>query len=102
VPSASATREATSPAAAAATGNAVTDWSLIAQNAIAVGRPPASSEVLHGIVHAAIYHVVVAIEGGFEPFAVSIRSQQPASVDAAVAAAARGLLVARVSASPTR
>jgi hypothetical protein len=78
--------------------NAVSKWSLISQNAISVGRPPASSEVLHGLVHAAIYDAVVAIEREYEPFAVSVRATRPASVDAAIAAAARGVLVARVPA----
>jgi hypothetical protein len=76
--------------------NAVTDWSLVAQTAIAEGRPPGSSQVLHGIVHAAIYDATVAIEGGFEPYAVAPPVQRPASADAAVAAAAHGVLVARV------
>jgi hypothetical protein len=82
----------------AAEENAVVHWSLISQNAISAGRPPASSEVLHGLVHAAIYDAVVAVEGDFDPFAVSIRPQGPTSVDAAVAAAARGVLVVRVPA----
>ena len=76
--------------------NAVTHWSLVAQNAISAGRPPASSEVLNGLVHAAIYDTVVAVEGRYEPFAVAIRRSGPTSVDAAVAAAARGVLVIRV------
>ena len=71
-------------------------WSLVSQNAISVGRPPASSEVLHGLVHAAIYDAVVAVEGEYEPFAVSLRRRGPTSVDAAVAATARGVLVVRV------
>ena len=79
-----------------ADGNAVTDWSLVAQTAIAEGRPPGSSQVLHGIVHAAIYDAVVAIEGEFEPYAISPAVQRPASVDAAVAAATHDVLVARV------
>ena len=76
--------------------NAVTHWSLVSQNAISVGRPPASSEVLHGLVHAAIYDAVVAVEGEYEPFAVSISRRGATSVDAAVAATARGVLVVRV------
>ena len=76
--------------------NAVAHWDLVAQNAISVGRPPASSEVLNGLVHAAMYDAVVAIEGDYEPFAVSIRPRRPTSVDAAVAATARGVLVVRV------
>lgn len=78
--------------------NAVSTWSRISQNAISVGRPPASSEVLHGLVHAAIYDAVVAIKGKYEPFEVSLRASKHASVDAAVAATARGILVARVPA----
>ncbi len=77
--------------------NAVTDWNLIATNAISVGRPPASSEVLLGLVQAAIYDAVVSAKGdGDEAFAVSIRRFGPTSANAAVAAAARGLLVNRV------
>ena len=76
--------------------NAVEHWSGVAQNAISAGRSPASSEVLNGLVHAAIYDAVVAIEGEYEPFAVSMRRSGPTSLDAAVAAAARGVLVIRV------
>jgi hypothetical protein len=85
--------------------NAVTTWSQISQMAIAApvppattARPPASSEVLHGLVHAAIYDAVVAVKGRYEPLAISVRASKHTSVDAAVAAAARGILVARVPA----
>jgi len=78
--------------------NAVLYWSQVAENTISVGRPPASSEVLNGLVHAAIYDATVSVEGGYEPFAVSIRRRGPTSVDAAIAAAARGVLVVRVPA----
>jgi len=71
-------------------------WSQVAESTISVGRPPASSEVLNGLVHAAIYDTVVSVEGDYEPFAVSIRRTGPTSLDAAVAAAARGVLVVRV------
>ena len=76
--------------------NAVLYWSQVAESTISVGRPPASSEVLNGLVHAAIYDAVVSVKGEYEPFAVSIRRSGPTSVDAAVAAAARGVLVIRV------
>src|SRR5512133_1964997 len=76
--------------------NAVLYWSQVAESTISVGRPPASSEVLNGLVHAAIYDAAMSVDGGYEPFAVSIRSSRPTSVDAAVAAAARGVLVWRV------
>ncbi|MBV9546091.1 MAG: hypothetical protein JOY61_17110 [Chloroflexi bacterium] len=42
-------------AAPAGQGNAITDWNLVAQNAIVVGRPLGSAAVLEGIVQAAIY-----------------------------------------------
>jgi hypothetical protein len=96
VPAARADRQH-SAHSAPAQPNAVTDWNLIATNAIAVGRTPASSEVLLGLLQAAIYDTVVSAEGDDDDaFAVSIRRRGPTSVDAAVAAAARGVLVIRV------
>jgi hypothetical protein len=80
-------------------GRAVADWSLIAQNAIvAVGRRfPGEAAVHMGIVHAAIYDVLVAIEGGYRPFAITATVPPNTSVDAAVATAARRVLVGRFS-----
>lgn len=82
---------------ASAEGRAVADWSLIAQNTIvAVGRRfPGEAAVYMGIVHAAIYDAVVAIEGGYRPFAITPTVPPNASVDAAVAAAAHRVLVER-------
>ena len=77
--------------------NAVLHWSGIAANAIIVGpRPPASSSVLGGMVHGAMYDAVAAVEGGLEPFATGVTAPPGASADAAVAQAARDVLVARV------
>jgi len=76
--------------------NAVVHWSGIAESAIAAGRPPASSTVLAGMVHGAIYDAVAAVEGGLEPFATGVSAPPGASADAAVAQAARDVLVARV------
>lgn len=78
-------------------GRAVADWSLIAQNAIvAVGkRFPGEAAVHMGIVHATIYDVVVAIEGGYRPFAITATAPPNTSVDAAVATAAHRVLVGR-------
>jgi hypothetical protein len=77
--------------------NAVTEWNAIATPAIAAGRPPASSEVLLGLVQAAIYDAVLSAKGDDDDaFIVSIRRSGPTSADAAVAAAARGVLMARV------
>ena len=93
---ASSTRDRAQPARHSSDPNAVLYWSQVAESTISVGRPPASSEVLNGLVHAVIYDAVVSVEGEYEPFAVSIRRFGPTSVDAAVAAAARGVLVTRV------
>ncbi len=84
----------TTPAARA--DNAVVHWSGIAEGAIAVGRPPASSSVLGGMVHGAMYDAVAAVEGGLSPFATSVTAPPGASADAAVAQAARDVLTARV------
>jgi hypothetical protein len=83
-------------AATTGQGNAVMDWSQIAQNAIVVGRTSTSSLVLEAIVQAAVYDAVVAIEGGSEPFVASPTVPRPASAAAAVAASAHDVLVARV------
>ena len=90
-----AARTSTQSAAAPAE-NAVVYWSGIAEGAIAAGRPPASSSVLGGLVHAAIYDAVAAVDGSLEPFATGITSPAGASADAAVAQAARDILVTRV------
>ena len=76
---------------------AVADWSLIAQNAIvAVGKKfPGEAAVHMGIVHAAIYDAVVAIKGGYRPYAVTPTVPANASVEAAVATAAHRVLVER-------
>jgi hypothetical protein len=85
------------------TGNAVTDWNRITQNAITTAPPPGapprpvgSSLVLEGIVQAAIYDATVAIEGGYEPFVASPSVTQPASTAAAIAKAACEVLLDRV------
>jgi hypothetical protein len=82
--------------AAASSGNAVVHWSGVAEAAIAVGRPPASSTPLAAMVHGAMYDAVAALEDGLEPFATGVTAPPDASADAAVAQAARDVLVARV------
>jgi hypothetical protein len=76
---------------------AVADWSLIAQNAIVTGarKFPGEAAVYMGIVHATIYDAVVAIEGGYHPYAMTPTVLPHASVEAAVAAAAHRVLVGR-------
>jgi hypothetical protein len=79
--------------------NVVTDWSLEAQNVITAGRPPASSEYLLALVHAAMYDAAVAVDGRYKPFGVKARVQGQTSIDAAIAAAAYHVLRQRVPAS---
>ena len=82
--------------AAAPSENAVVYWSGVASNAIVVGRAPAASAVLGGMVHGAMYDAVAAIEGDLKPFATRVTAPPGASADAAVAQAARDVLVARI------
>src|SRR5512139_4031179 len=84
------------------TQNAVTDWAGIVQPAIhnaSAPRPPASSEILHTIIQLAVYDAVVAIEGGYEPYAAAIGAPGGADVRAAVATAAYRTARGRVAAS---
>ena len=76
---------------------AVAEWSLIAQNAIVAvaKRFPGEAAVYMGIVHATIYDAVVAIEGGYRPYAIAPTVPPNTSVEAAVAAAAHRVLVGR-------
>jgi PAP2 superfamily len=76
--------------------NAVLHWSGVAANAIGVGRSPASSAVLGGMVNGAMYDAVASVEGGLEPFATRVTAPSGSSADAAVAQAARDVLVVRV------
>jgi hypothetical protein len=95
-------------AASAPDDNAVVYWSEVAEGAISANptpppppaapgfRTPASSTVLAGMVHGAMYDAVASVLGGLDPFATAVRAPEGASVDAAVAQAARDVLVARV------
>lgn len=84
------------PGVVAGSPNAVTEWSRIAQDAWSTARPGSSGMVVHALVHIAIHDAVVAIEGGSEPFFGTPPVTRPADADAAVAAAARDVLVARI------
>ena len=71
--------------------NAVVEWAGIVQQAIhgpAAPRSAGTSEILHTMVHLAVYDAVVAIEGGSRPFATKITAAPNADVRAAVATAA--------------
>src|SRR5919198_6634774 len=78
-----------------ASPQAIVDWSLVAQSSIVVvaKKFPGEGAVLMGIVHAAIYDATVAVDGGFRPYAVALHAAGHASLAAAAAAAAHGVLV---------
>jgi hypothetical protein len=82
--------------------NAVTDWASIVQQAIHNAAAPRSSgtaQILHTMIALAVYDAVVAIEGGYQPYAVKIRPWHGADVRAAVATAAYTTARARVASS---
>ena len=72
--------------------NAVVEWAGLSQQAIHGPAAPRSagkiSEILHTMVHLAVYDAVVAIEGGSRPFAANMTAAPNADVRAAVATAA--------------
>jgi hypothetical protein len=76
-------------------GNAVTHWNTVATNAFAPSQgtnPMAQSRAL-AILHAAMHDAVNAINRRFEPYTPGVLPAPRASLDAAVAAAARDVLV---------
>jgi len=81
------------PAGAA---DAVAFWNEVGVTASAIhaGRAAAVTPVDLAYVHAAIYDVVVALRGGYRPFAVTVDTVPAgASVDAAIASAAHRVLL---------
>ncbi len=81
--------------------NVVTDWGTIVQTAIntPVPRLPAMQMVLRAMAQIAVYDAVVAIEGGYQPFAARISAAPGADVRAAVARAAYLTALSRVGGS---
>jgi hypothetical protein len=87
--------------AAPARGDSVTDWDQIAAAALqspGTATPPGAGQgapsIAHlAMVHAAVYDAVNAIDGGHEPYVSSPAAEPWYSQDAAVAAAARHVLV---------
>ncbi len=80
--------------------NVVTDWAGIVQPALNTpARLPAIQMVLRAMVHIAIYDSVVAIEGGYQPFAVALTAAPGADVRAAVSTAAYLTARSRVASS---
>src|SRR4029453_7208088 len=79
-----------------APGDTVTDWNLIASNAIVVtaAQPPPVSVLHFAMVHGAVYDAVNAIDRGHQPYLVQPASNPTDSKEAAAATAAFGVLVA--------
>jgi hypothetical protein len=75
--------------------DAVTDWNLIASNAIVVtaGQPPPVSVLHFAMVQGAVYDAVNAIDRGHQPYLVQPPSNPTDSKEAATAAAAFRVLV---------
>ena len=82
-------------AATVARADAVTDWNLIASNAIVVtaGQPPPVSVLHFAMVHGAVYDAVNAIDRGHRPYLVQPASNPTDSKEAAAATAAFRVLV---------
>ncbi|MEI8408565.1 vanadium-dependent haloperoxidase [Kribbella sp. CCNWLY201] len=86
-----------SPAATASVASAepVLHWSGVStQTIVAAGRPPASAEVVMGIVHIAIADTVAGL-GHSRPYVAAVRPDRHASAASAVATAAYDVLKAR-------
>jgi hypothetical protein len=79
-------------------GNAVTHWNAVATDAFTPtqGTNPMAHSRSLAIVHAAMHDAVNAIDRRFEAYAPGVADAPGASVDAAVAAAARDVLVVHV------
>jgi VCPO second helical-bundle domain len=72
----------------------VTFWDAVASQAFTAAlTPPPDGSVISAYVGIAIYDSVMAIEGGYEPFAVDLDAPPGASPEAAVVAAAHAILV---------
>ena len=89
--------------------NMVLEWNLNAVSAIGnapdatppgLGQPPPLAPIHLAMVHGAIYDAVMAIVDTHEPYLKGLNARRSSSQAAAVAAAARGVLVGLSSASP--
>jgi hypothetical protein len=87
----------------------VLEWNINAVNAIGnlptatppgLGQPPPLAPIHLAMVHGAIYDAVMAIVDTHEPYLDGLNARRSSSQAAAVAAAARGVLVGLSSAAP--
>ena len=87
--------------APAAPGSAVTYWDLAATDAAtAAAFPPPDGHVLMAYVSIAVYDAAMAVHETHEPFAVDEDAPAGTSPEAAVAAAARAVLLHHLPADP--
>jgi hypothetical protein len=82
--------------------NVVTDWAKIVQPAVNTPpKAPAYQMVQRAVIQIAVYDAVMAIEGGFKPFAANINSS-PEEADVRVAAATAAWRAARSRVDPSQ
>lgn len=78
---------------AGAAATFITDWDAVGTQAFsAAGLSAAEGHTIFAYVAIAVYDSVMAVEGGYEPFAVDADAPPGASTEAAVAAAAHRIL----------
>jgi len=80
-------------ASAAGLDQHITLWDLAATQAAVPGNTPAEQFPIFAYLNIATYDSVVAIEGGYEPFLVHASPPDDASAEAAVAGAAKTILL---------
>lgn len=78
---------------------AILEWTRLAEGVVAEGRGPGPAQVLMATVQVAIHDTVAAVKGGSKPYVATPKIRGPVSLEAAVATAAHGVLVARVPGS---
>jgi hypothetical protein len=89
-----ATASPTSTLANGPTDPYVADWDAVGLEALAAAEvPPAHDGVILTYQAIAVHDAVMAIDGSYHPFAVDVDAPAGASAQAAVAAAAHGVLV---------
>ena len=72
----------------------VADWDAVGSEAFsASGLTAAEGHVIFAYQAIAVYDSVIAVKGGYRPFAVAVHAPRRASADAAVVAAAHRILV---------
>ena len=92
-------------AAAQPAPNVVTQWAEIVQQSIhnaGAPRSAGSSQVLHTMVHLAVYDAVVAVEGGYAPFITHKKQRPQADADVRAAVATAAYLTARARVAPSQ